>query len=73
LLVVDGKNGMAGARAPDQAEKEFCSRSRPATIWSLGLRTISDAVGPAQQWRRAFGYEFLNRADGKLRRLLAAA
>lgn len=36
---------------------------RQADGQRLDLRTISDAVVPAQQWRGAFGYEFLNRAD----------
>ena len=30
----------------------------------LGLRTISDAVPHARNWHAAFGYEFLERADG---------
>jgi glycine betaine/choline ABC-type transport system substrate-binding protein len=31
---------------------------------SLGLRTISDAVSHARNWRAGFGYEFLEREDG---------
>lgn len=31
---------------------------------SLGLRTISDAVPHAREWRAGFGYEFLEREDG---------
>ncbi len=30
----------------------------------LGLRTISDAVPHAREWRAGFGYEFLERPDG---------
>jgi glycine betaine/choline ABC-type transport system substrate-binding protein len=30
----------------------------------LNLRTISDAAGPAAQWRAGFGYEFMERPDG---------
>jgi len=29
-----------------------------------GVRTISEAVGPARAWTAAFGYEFQQRADG---------
>jgi osmoprotectant transport system permease protein len=45
-------------------ENTFAILIRQADGQRLGLRTISDAVGPARQWRAAFGYEFLNRADG---------
>ena len=45
-------------------ENTFAILIRQADGQRLDLRTISDAVVPAQQWRAAFGYEFLNRADG---------
>ncbi|MEB3325815.1 MAG: glycine betaine ABC transporter substrate-binding protein [Cyanobacteriota bacterium] len=45
-------------------ENTFAILIRQADGQRLGLRTISDAVAPARQWRAAFGYEFLNRADG---------
>ena len=45
-------------------ENTFAILIRQADGQQLGLRTISDAVQPARQWRAAFGYEFLNRADG---------
>jgi osmoprotectant transport system permease protein len=45
-------------------ENTFAILIRRADGQRLGLRTISDAVAPARQWRAAFGYEFLNRADG---------
>ncbi|MEB3260518.1 MAG: glycine betaine ABC transporter substrate-binding protein [Cyanobacteriota bacterium] len=45
-------------------ENTFAILIRHADGQRLGLRTISDAVGPARQWRAAFGYEFLNRPDG---------
>jgi osmoprotectant transport system permease protein len=45
-------------------ENTFAILIRQADGERLGLRAISDAVGPARQWRAAFGYEFLNRQDG---------
>jgi len=45
-------------------ENTFAILIRRADGQRLGLRTISDAAAPARQWRAAFGYEFLNRADG---------
>jgi osmoprotectant transport system permease protein len=45
-------------------ENSFAILIRQADGQRLGLRTISDAVQPARHWRAAFGYEFLNRADG---------
>ena len=45
-------------------ENTFAILIRSADGQRLGLRTISDAVAPARQWTAAFGYEFLNRADG---------
>lgn len=45
-------------------ENTFAILIRRADGQRLGLRTISDAVAPARQWRAAFGYEFLNRQDG---------
>jgi osmoprotectant transport system permease protein len=47
-------------------ENTFAILIRQADGQRLGLRTISDAVAPARQWRAACGYEFLNRADGFL-------
>jgi osmoprotectant transport system permease protein len=45
-------------------ENTFALLIRQADAQRLGVRTISEAVGPARRWRAAFGYEFLNRADG---------
>ena len=45
-------------------ENTFAILIRGADGQRLGLRKISDAVAPARQWTTAFGYEFLNRADG---------
>jgi osmoprotectant transport system permease protein len=45
-------------------ENTFAILIRRADGQRLGLRKISDAVAPARQWTAAFGYEFLNRADG---------
>ena len=45
-------------------ENSFAMLIRRADGERLGLRTISQAVPPAREWRAAFGYEFLNRADG---------
>jgi osmoprotectant transport system permease protein len=45
-------------------ENTFAILIRRADGQRLGLRTICDAVAPARQWTAAFGYEFLNRADG---------
>jgi osmoprotectant transport system permease protein len=45
-------------------ENTFAILIRRADGQRLGLRTISEAVAPARQWRAAFGYEFLNRQDG---------
>jgi osmoprotectant transport system permease protein len=45
-------------------ENTFAILIRRADGQRLGLRTISDAVAPARQWTAAFGYEFINRADG---------
>jgi osmoprotectant transport system permease protein len=45
-------------------ENTFAILIRGADGQRLGLRKISDAVAPARQWTAAFGYEFLNRADG---------
>ena len=45
-------------------ENTFAILIRGADGQRLGLRKISDAVAPARQWKAAFGYEFLNRADG---------
>lgn len=45
-------------------ENTFAILIRRAEGQRFGLRTISQAAGPARRWRAAFGYEFLNRADG---------
>jgi osmoprotectant transport system permease protein len=45
-------------------ENTFAILIRRADGQRLGVRTISEAVTPARQWRAAFGYEFLNRQDG---------
>jgi osmoprotectant transport system permease protein len=42
----------------------FAILVRGAEARRLGLRTISDAVPHARNWHAAFGYEFLERADG---------
>jgi glycine betaine/choline ABC-type transport system substrate-binding protein len=41
-------------------ENTFALVVRP----DAGVRTISDAVGPATGWQAAFGYEFQSRPDG---------
>jgi len=45
-------------------ENTFAILVRGADARRLGLATISDAVGPAREWRPGFGYEFMERADG---------
>jgi osmoprotectant transport system permease protein len=45
-------------------ENTFAMLIRRSDGQRLGLRSLSQAVPAAQQWRAAFGYEFLNRADG---------
>jgi osmoprotectant transport system permease protein len=45
-------------------ENSFAMLIRRADGERLGLRTLSQAVPAARSWRAAFGYEFLNRADG---------
>ncbi|MFM7085395.1 MAG: glycine betaine ABC transporter substrate-binding protein [Cyanobium sp.] len=45
-------------------ENSFAMLIRRADGERLGLRTLSQAVPAAPGWRAAFGYEFLNRADG---------
>lgn len=45
-------------------ENTFAILIRRADARRLGLRTISDAVPAARQWKAAFGYEFFNRLDG---------
>jgi osmoprotectant transport system permease protein len=42
----------------------FAILVRGAEARRLGLHTISDAVPHTRGWRAAFGYEFLERADG---------
>jgi osmoprotectant transport system substrate-binding protein len=45
-------------------EDTFAMVVRGADARRLGLRTISDAVGPAKGWRLGVGYEFEERPDG---------
>jgi osmoprotectant transport system permease protein len=45
-------------------ENTFAMLIRRSDGQRLGLRSLSQAVPAARQWRAAFGYEFLNRADG---------
>lgn len=45
-------------------ENTFAILVRRRTADSLGLRTISDAVIPAEHWLAGFGYEFTEREDG---------
>ncbi|MEP6918648.1 MAG: glycine betaine ABC transporter substrate-binding protein, partial [Acidobacteriota bacterium] len=45
-------------------ENTFAILVRGDVAAPLGLKTISDAVPHARQWRAGFGYEFLQRADG---------
>jgi len=45
-------------------ENSFAMLIRRSDGERLGLRTLSQAVPAARQWRAAFGYEFLNRPDG---------
>jgi osmoprotectant transport system permease protein len=42
----------------------FAILVRGADARAMGLRTISDAAPRVATWRAAFGYEFLERADG---------
>jgi glycine betaine/choline ABC-type transport system substrate-binding protein len=50
--------------APLGFNNTFAILVRGADARRLGLRTISDAVPHARGWHAAFGYEFLERADG---------
>jgi osmoprotectant transport system substrate-binding protein len=56
----------AGLRwsAPLGFDNSFVLVMRGDDAARAGLRTISDAVGPARTWRAGFGYEFAARADG---------
>ncbi|MFN7899225.1 MAG: glycine betaine ABC transporter substrate-binding protein [Synechococcaceae cyanobacterium] len=45
-------------------ENTYAILIRRADGQRLGLRNISDAVAPAQNWKAGFGYEFFNRLDG---------
>jgi glycine betaine/choline ABC-type transport system substrate-binding protein len=45
-------------------ENTFAILVRGEDARRLGLRSIDDAVAPARGWQAAFGYEFLQRADG---------
>jgi osmoprotectant transport system substrate-binding protein len=50
--------------APLGFDNTFALVVRADDAARAGLRTISDAVGPARDWSAAFGYEFKERADG---------
>lgn len=58
-----GDAGLA-VLAPLGFENTFAILVRGEDARRLHLRTISDAVPHAGQWRAGFGYEFLQRADG---------
>lgn len=45
-------------------ENTFAILVRGAVARKLGLKTISDAVPYARQWRAGFGQDFMSRADG---------
>ena len=45
-------------------ENTFAMLIRRSEGQRLGLRSLSQAVPAARDWRAAFGYEFLNRPDG---------
>ena len=45
-------------------DNTFAMLVRHADAERLHLTTLSDAVPHARQWRAAFGYEFMERADG---------
>jgi len=45
-------------------ENTFALLIHRADAQRLGLRSISKAVVPERQWRKAFGCEFLNRPAG---------
>lgn len=42
----------------------FAILVRAADARELGIKTISDALGPAQEWKAGFGFEFVSRPDG---------
>ncbi len=50
--------------APLGFEDTFAMVVRGDDARRLGLRTISDAIGPAAGWRLGVGYEFESRPDG---------
>lgn len=50
--------------APLGFENTFAILVRGADARRLGLKTISDAVAPARNWRAGFGQDFMSRADG---------
>jgi len=45
-------------------DNSFAMVVRGEDARQLNLRTLSEAVGPAMQWRAGFGYEFMERPDG---------
>jgi osmoprotectant transport system substrate-binding protein len=45
-------------------DNTFAMLVRRADAERLGIRTLSEAVPYASRWRAAFGYEFVERADG---------
>ena len=45
-------------------DNSFAMVIRGEDARSLNLRTLSEAVVPAMQWRAGFGYEFMERPDG---------
>ncbi|MGH9970644.1 MAG: glycine betaine ABC transporter substrate-binding protein [Pyrinomonadaceae bacterium] len=50
--------------APLGFENTFAILVRGADARRLGLKTISDAVPHAREWRAGFGQDFMSRADG---------
>jgi len=52
------------ASAPLGFSNDFAILVRGADARALNLRTISDTVAPARNWRAGFGQDFMSRADG---------
>lgn len=50
--------------APLGFSNDFAILVRGSDARRLNLKTISDAVKPAREWRAGFGQDFKNRADG---------
>lgn len=50
--------------APLGFSNDFAILVRGSDARRLNLKTISDAVQPAREWRAGFGQDFKNRADG---------